>query len=250
MFQRRIEEAALNAWPALQQILFDGWILRFSKKYTKRANSVNPLYASRLDVGEKVDACEKLYAEKGLRPVFRLAPFSSPPDLDQVLEKRGYRNADPTFVLHLDLRDHQIQPAPSGELRVEGLDDWMDLFCQFSESPMEKHQAHREILQAIPSKRLLVSLVKSGQPVACGLGVLENRYFGLFDLVTDPHQRNKGYGAQVVSSLLKWAQDQDAWYAYLQVMRQNKPARHLYAKLGFEDVYEYRYRISESQHSF
>ena len=85
MFQRRIEEAALNAWPALQQILFDGWILRFSKGYTKRANSVNPLYASRLDVGEKVDACEKLYAEKGLRPVFRLTPFSSPPDLDQVL---------------------------------------------------------------------------------------------------------------------------------------------------------------------
>ena len=249
MFQRRIEEAALNAWPALQQILFDGWILRFSKGYTKRANSVNPLYASSLDVGEKVDACEKLYAEKGLRPVFRLTPFSSPPDLDQVLENRGYRNADPTFVLHLNLRDHQIQPVPSGELRVEGLDDWMDLFCQFSESPMEKHQAHREILQAIPSKRLLVSLVNSGQPVACGLGVLENRYFGLFDLVTDPHQRNKGYGAQVVSSLLKWAQDRDAWYAYLQVMRQNKPARHLYAKLGFEDAYQYWYRISESQHS-
>jgi ribosomal protein S18 acetylase RimI-like enzyme len=248
MFQRRIEEAALNAWPALQQILLDGWILRFSKGYTKRANSVNPLYASRLDVREKVDVCEQLYAEKRLRPVFRLTPISSPPDLDQVLESRGYWKADPTFVLHLDLRDHTIQPAPSRELRVEGLDDWLYLFCRFSQSVTEKHQTHMEILQAIPSKRLLVSLMYSGQPVACGLGVLENRYFGLFDLVTDPDQRNKGYGTQVVSGLLSWAQEQGAKHAYLQVMSKNEPARHLYAKLGFEDVYQYWYRITESQH--
>jgi GNAT superfamily N-acetyltransferase len=133
-------------------------------------------------------------------------------------------------------------------LRFEGLDDWLDLFCQFSQSPKEKHQTHREILQAIPSRRLLVSLLDSGQAVACGLGVLENRYFGLFDLVTDPDKRNKGYGTQVVSGLLSWAQEQGAKHAYLQVMRKNEPARHLYAKFGFEDVYRYWYRITESQH--
>ena len=61
--KRRIEEVSLNSWPALQQILFDGWILRFSEGYTKRANSVNPLFASSMDVGEKVDTCERLYVE-------------------------------------------------------------------------------------------------------------------------------------------------------------------------------------------
>jgi ribosomal protein S18 acetylase RimI-like enzyme len=246
VLQKRIEEASLNAWPALRQILFDGWILRFANGYTKRANSVNPLYGSSLDIHEKIDVCEKLYAEQGLRPVFRLTPFSSPPDLDQVLESRTYRVADPTFVLHLDLKDGEIQPLPRGELRVEGLDDWMDLFCRISGSPMEKHQTHKEILQTIPAGRLLVSLLDSGQAVACGLGVLENRYFGLFDLITEPGQRNKGYGTQLVSSLLRWAQEQDARYAYLQVMSSNETARHLYAKFGFEKAYQYWYRISEN----
>jgi ribosomal protein S18 acetylase RimI-like enzyme len=243
MQPKRIEEASLNAWPALQQILFDGWILRFAKGYTKRANSVNPLYGNSLDIHEKVDVCEELYEKRGLRPVFRLTPFSSPPDIDQVLESRGYQEADPTYVLHLDLTDRKILPLPSSELRVEELDDWMDLFCQFSETSMEKHQTHKEILKSIPFERLLVSLLDSGQPVACGLGVLEGRYFGLFDLITDLGHRNKGYGTQLVSNLLRWAQEQGARHAYLQVMSLNQPARQLYAKFGFETVYQYWYRI-------
>ncbi len=59
LLKQRIEKVSLNSWPALQQILFDGWILRFSEGYTKRANSVNPLFASSMDVEEKVDTCER-----------------------------------------------------------------------------------------------------------------------------------------------------------------------------------------------
>jgi len=243
MVQKRIEEASLNAWPALQQILFDGWILRFSKGYTKRANSVNPLYASNMDVHEKIDICERLYSEKGLPSVFRLSPLSSPTDLDQVLKSRSYQRADPTLVLYLDLRGHEIQTLPSGDLRAEGLDGWMELFRRFSESSMGKHEAHKKILSAIPSKPVMASLVDSGLSVACGLGVLENRYFGLFDLITDPARRNRGYGTQLVSGLLRWAQERGAWHAYLQVMSLNRPARHLYAKFGFEEAYRYWYRI-------
>jgi len=40
MDSRLIEELTLNAWPPLETLLFDGWILSFSDGYTRRANSV------------------------------------------------------------------------------------------------------------------------------------------------------------------------------------------------------------------
>jgi ribosomal protein S18 acetylase RimI-like enzyme len=101
------------------------------------------------------------------------------------------------------------------------------------------------MLGAIPSQRFLASLADLGLAVSCGLGVLEDRYCGLFDLVTDPQHRNKGYGTQLVSSLLNWARKQGGRYVYLQVMSLNRPARHLYAKLGFEEMYHYWYRIAD-----
>jgi len=243
VLRKRIEEVSLNSWPALKQVLFDGWILRFSDGYTKRANSVNPLYASSLELNGKVDLCEKRYEERGLPSVFRLTPFSSPTDLDRVLENRGYQRADPTTVLYLDMKDREIRQRSSAELRTLKLDDWMGLFCRLSRAPADKRQTHREILEAIPSTPLLASLEDAGKPVACGLGVLEDRYFGLFDLVTDPEQRNKGFGTQLVSGLLSWALDHGARYAYLQVMTSNEPAGHLYTKFGFAEAYQYWYRI-------
>ena len=246
MLHRRIEEASLNAWPALQQILFDGWLLRFAKGYTKRANSVNPLFDSYLSTEEKIALCERFYVEKEQPTIFRLTPFASPADLDQILERRRYRRIDLTHVQHRDVRGHAIPQEPSVKLRNETLDNWLDTFCQLSAAPRAKHQTHQEILQAIPSKRLLAVLTDSDTIVACGLGVLQYDYFGLFDLVTDLQQRNKGYGAKLVLSMLRWAQEHAAAHAYLQVMNSNAPARDLYAKLGFEEVYQYWYRVPDA----
>jgi ribosomal protein S18 acetylase RimI-like enzyme len=241
---KRIEEASLNAWPALQQLLFDGWILRFSQGYTKRANSVNPLYGSSMEAEEKIAACERLYTARGLPTIFRLTPFSRPPRLDQILADRGYRKIDPTYVLDLDLAGCDLSATPRVELADENVDAWIDIFCRLQRSPVQQHQAHRQILQAIPARRFLASLSAAGQTVACGLGVLENGYFGLFDLITDPEQRRQGHGTKLVSGMLRWAQDNGAVQAYLQVMEENEPAHRLYARFGFQRAYEYWYRVA------
>jgi ribosomal protein S18 acetylase RimI-like enzyme len=243
---RRLEEASLNAWPALQQILFDGWLLRFSEGYTKRANSVNPLYGSTVEVAAKVEVCENLYAQKGLPAVFRLTSFAYPPGLDRFLEARGYAHLDPTMVQYLDLREWE-GPSPRIAPTDERLDDWLEIFAQLQGSlAIEGQRTHRRMLAAIPTTRFLASMADAGQVVACGLGVLENDCFGLFDLVTGSDYRNRGYGRDLVSGLLAWARDRGGRHAYLQVMRTNAPALHLYGKLGFREMYTYWYRICES----
>ena len=54
------EELSLNAWPSLQTQFYDGWVLLYTNgySYTSRANSVNLLYPSTLDVYEKIAECE------------------------------------------------------------------------------------------------------------------------------------------------------------------------------------------------
>ena len=86
-------------------------------------------------------------------------------------------------------------------------------------------------------------LLDNGQPVACGLGVCEGDKVGLFDIVTEPSQRGKGLGQQLIAGILAWAVDNGAQTAYLQVMLNNEAALRLYEKLGFREIYQYWYRI-------
>jgi len=240
LLARRIEEAGLNAWPALQQILYDGWVLRFSEGYTKRANSANALYPSSIDTRKKIAFCKARYAERGLAPLFRITPFA-PADLDGILEARGYERIDTTLVLHLDLS--QSVQTSSQHVRQTSLDEWLSIFCQLKSAPLDVHQTHREILKTIPSQCYYASLAASGEAVSCALGVLEGAFFGLFDVVTAPGHRRKGYGTQLIASMLSWARENGARHAYLGVVETNSPARRLYGKLGFQEMYRYWYRV-------
>jgi GNAT superfamily N-acetyltransferase len=242
---KRIDEISLNAWPALQQVLYDGWVLRLSKGYTKRANSVNPLYPSNQNLSQKVSYCEKFYTERSLRPVFRLTPFSSPPDLDLFLESRGYQVLDQTLVMVLDLESIEIQPKSRYEFTGKKIDEWMEIFYQVNPTQPDNHEVHKEILKAILNQCHLVVLNDSGVYASCGIGVLEAGYVGLFDIVTDSKARRKGYGTQIVLEILAWARKRSARYSYLQVVKQNFPARQMYEKIGFKELYQYWYRVPQ-----
>lgn len=75
---RNLEETSLAGLPALTTEFYDGWLLRQSRGYTRRANSVWPLYASTLKIEEKIAYCEARYSDVGLPCVFKLVSVPKP----------------------------------------------------------------------------------------------------------------------------------------------------------------------------
>jgi GNAT superfamily N-acetyltransferase len=241
---RQIEEAGMNAWPAHQQMLYDGWLLRFAEGYTKRANSVMPIYQSVLDVDQKIDHCERIYRRIGLPPVFRLTPLAQS-ELDPTLAGRGYQVLHPTRVLTLDLVGWEAPVSAGVNLRELPLEQWMGVFSEISGSVVARQPAHAQILRNILNPYLTAAIEIAGKWVACGLGVRERDWFGLFDIITHPDHRRQGLSTQLISEMLRWALSQGARQSYLQVMANNHPALGLYAKLGYIDRYGYWYRVPE-----
>jgi ribosomal protein S18 acetylase RimI-like enzyme len=86
-------------------------------------------------------------------------------------------------------------------------------------------------------------LVKDNQVVSCGLGVLENQYIGLFEIITTKNKRGRGFGRELILNILDWGKKKGATKAYLQVVMNNEAALNLYSKLGFKEIYQYFYRI-------
>ena len=250
---RRVEEASLNAWPALQQVLLDGWVLRFSKGFTRRANSVTPLYPSTQPMQEKVRYCENLYAREGLPTYFRLTTLVDAGGLDGILAERGYAQQDSTLVLHRPLATGTLAPGPGFALAPLGsflatYTELTGLKGHLENSGLDGQAAaalHGSVLRAIRGDTVFGLLADSGQHVACGMAVVEGELAGLFDIVTHPASRRRGYGRILVKSLLAHAAAMGASHAYLQVLADNAPAIALYDGLGFSTLYEYWYRVSQ-----
>lgn len=241
---KTIEEASLNAWPALQQLVYDGWLLRFTKGYTQRANSVSPLYSGWIDeVADKVKHCEQLYSRFQLPTIFKITPFVEPIDLDEMLAWMDYRRQSPTSVQVLDLTAFDFQADPSVQRWSSPTAAWLTEFTRLDRRAAANQATLSAILNNIVSPACFSLLSHQGQPAACGLAVQESHFVGLFDIVTDPTQRRQGLSARLVTDLLHWAKQQAATMAYLQVMLDNEPALRLYEKLGFKEMYQYWYRV-------
>jgi ribosomal protein S18 acetylase RimI-like enzyme len=239
---RHIEEASLNAWPALHTLLYDGWLLRFANGYTKRANSVVPLYAGTRPLEEKIAYCQRAFQQQQQPVIFRLLSFIEGVDeLDAALAARGYQRLDETLVQVSDLHQTAYR-QPECAYNMLYPEHWLPAYHGMAQGRADS-DSHERILQAIMSPTCYITVVH-GQTVACGLGVYDRGYVGLFDIVTDPAHRRQGHGMEVVNSLLAWGQEvHEARYAYLQVMADNAPAISLYSKFGFETCYRYWYRV-------
>lgn len=235
---RRLEELGLNSSAPPAQLLYDGWLLRLSPGKAKRARSVNAVYPSTLPLAEKIAYCERLYAVAGLPAIFRITPFSQPPELEALLARRGYGRFEPTAVEWAALDDAPAVPAGVEELAIG---PWVEAVARLRGSPAGHLAPHRARLEALPLAKRAVAVEEGGAVVATGLTVVEDGVAGLFDIVTHPQWRRRGLARRIVTALLAHAGAFGARQAYLQVDAANDPARRLYAGFGFAEAYRYWY---------
>jgi GNAT superfamily N-acetyltransferase len=236
---RRIEELTLNSSAPPGQLLYDGWLLRFSPGKAKRARSVNAIYPSLLPLEEKVAHCERVYSERGVPAIFRISPHTVPAELDGFLDARGYERFDTTLVQAAGIEPERLSGPAVESPRLE---EWFDMVGDLRGSPVGHRSAHLARLSALPLAMRPVAVLEDEVPMAAGLAVVEDGHVGLFDVVTREGQRRRGHARTIVAALLRWGWEQGARQSYLQVDEGNAPAIALYRGFGFAPVYRYWYR--------
>ena len=244
---KRIEELTLNGWPALYSSLHEGWLLRFADGYTKRANSVSPLYGSadtdNADrILERIEYCESLYKQAGQAAIFKITPFGGTGMLDDRLEQLGYDKADVSSVQTRSLL--QLKEPHTREVTIADAvqDDWLSVLSEMTGMAEQARVSIKKILSSGSLQKGFFTLYEGGVSAAVGVGVIEQGYVGLYDIVVAESYRNKGLGEQLILNILKWAKNNGAAHSYLQVVKGNGPAIRLYEKLGYEEIYTYWYR--------
>lgn len=240
-----IEEMTLNTWPSIHTIVHNGWLLRSSEGCTKRSNSVSPLYASSgRELKKQIAFCEEYYTGMGRDVIFKLTPFMDPVHLDTVLHERGYETVEPSRV---QIRELAAAAAPRIAAKAEERlsDEWLHHMTLCGGLNPRNRDIIKRMLQDAALKQGFFTVYDGEKAVACGLGVIQGKWVGLYDIVTRLEDRNKGYGEQLVLNILAWAKRKGAAHSFLQVVQGNLPAEALYHKLGYREIYTYWYRIKK-----
>jgi GNAT superfamily N-acetyltransferase len=244
----QVEETCMNAWPALKEIFYDGWLIRLANGQTRRTNSVNVIGRSVRALGEKIAYCEDIYRAHG-RPSFFRVLSTGPRDLDRALADRGYAIEDETCTLYMNFR-RRPPSVPENEITLDVHEkrpsqEWLEAHRRLSRRSPEEARALHAVLDnlAIPSV-FGEARDEGGEIASVAFGAVHERMMCLQWVVTEPGQRRQGYSRATLAALLRRGQDMGATGACLQVVAANLPAIRLYESLGFTcELYRYHYRV-------
>lgn len=242
----RVEDVCLNVWPALQEIHFDGWLIRLADGQTRRTNSVNILHDGLRPADEKIAYCESVYQRHGLPTYFRILSTAGE-DMDRMLDRRGYDAQDETVTLFMDFARHELAASRAAvELtRDTPSREWLAARARLAGSTPDEILKVGKILQNLALPAVFAAMRdEHGVIRSLAKGAVHDGIVCLNLVATDPAFRRRGYSRDCLSAILCWASEEcGAVGACLQVVATNTPAITLYHGLGFtEELYRYHYR--------
>lgn len=240
------EELQCNAFPALQNVFYDGWSVRFGGGFTYRVNCANPMYPETLPPEEKLQYVEGLYRESDLNmSIFKLHEGMEPQRLsrcEELLTEMGYGTERHGNIFVCDLTSFDRMPNTPTEVSSVMTGEWLDGFLTMNGTADAQRQAAVTMLQNIHYPIAAASIVENGKMVACGLGVMERGHVGLYDIYVDASCRRRGLGGDICTAIMNAGKAQGCDTAYLQVLSDNLGARKLYDILGYQETYAYWFR--------
>jgi GNAT superfamily N-acetyltransferase len=218
---RNLEHAAALAWPGVEQQRLDGWLLRFGRGSTRRANSAVPLDVPTVfDVSSIID----WYDARAVTPLIS-APdrlFRIPPGVPIDAE---------TLVMTGEVT---VRRSSAVAITARPDDEWLRLY---------RREVPVDVLTAVIDGDLAFATY-GGDAVGRG-AVTESpegtRWVGLSAVHVVETARRRGLARELCYALLAWGAQRGATRAYVQVLADNAAATRLYESMGFSVHHRSRY---------
>jgi len=241
-----LEEVVVDAWPAEECEVLDGWLLRKSGGPTHRGNSVATLDAGReLELRERIERAEAFYRARGTRPMFQVGPCATPSGLDAALAERGYAVEGAAVCAIAEVRD-VLDRLPRGtETSVSGRasEAWLEL-ARTQSRFRDTYDVFLGFLKRLGTRcRYATARDAKGTVVAGCFAISSEERLGIYGMLTIAEARRRGAGGALLRALAESAAAECMRELYLLVETDNVAARALYQKAGFTDAYTYHYRV-------
>jgi hypothetical protein len=214
---RALEHAAALAWPGVEQLWLDGWLLRAGHGVTSRANSAVPLDVSATSAA--IPALVDWYTRRGLTPRLAIA--------DRLLRVPGV-SEQANAVLVRDVST--AGPAASVRLSARPDDAWLRLY---------RREVPIDVLTAVVDGELAFGM--HSELAVARASVTDapdgSRWVGLSAL----RVADQGAGRALCEALLAWGAARGATRGYVRVLDDDHAAAGLADSLGFALHHRARY---------
>lgn len=236
---RALEMAGHATWPAFEEEWIGDWLIRAARGMSRRNNSVTPMGDPGMPVATAIARCEAWFEDRDIPSIFRFTDLA-PPDLEGVLERRGYRLEDSTSVMATEIGPTEVDAhiVVCGEPRPS----WMDVMVAERDRGPEHRRTVERLLNGTDNAGGYAEYVIDGSTVAVGSMAVAGEHAAIFNMNTLPPHRRRGLATAILRALLARAAELGARTAMLQVRLDNPGAIALYEREGFTPRYEYWYR--------
>ena len=234
-----VELLLMKAWPSLYEEEYEGWILRYSKGYTKRANSVNFISESLWEFDEKIKYCKEFYKKFNEPVVYKLIDGNV--EIDKRLEALGLEKREEVSVEECFLDDLILEES-SGYVDWDFSEEWFSFFTKENRLKLNDALVLKEILLKNSNNNFYVYEKLENQIVAGAIAVIFGENLCIFNVYVKDAFRKRNYGKKLMCKILVEGKKKNVKRAYLQVLQSNEIGKKLYGKIGFVHKYSSWYR--------